>query len=195
MKKYIIISIVILLFVFSWVHIKQQRQFYYVTNDICITIWHDYIILGKYTSFFRPGNKNDYVRIHSRTTSIDICFEDSLNFVMYNSSEKPISFSFQNYYLTKLYQGQRTQCLDFLNYKKIFYADNPYCEIEIRKERGRYVPYVNIFYDSVYVRTAYSYADLLQHEVDTSVYTMDIKNLIVYTEEEIELQNRILKKQ
>ena len=160
MKKYIKISIVILLFVFCWVHIKQQRQFYYVTNDICITIWHDYIILGKYTSFFRPGNKNDYVRIHSRTTSIDICFEDSLNFVMYNSSEKQISFSFQNYHLTKLYQGQRTQCLDFLNYKKIFYADNPYCEIEIRKERGRYVPYVNVFYDSVYVRTAYSYADL-----------------------------------
>lgn len=199
MRKNIIISIVILLIIFGWGHIRQKRQFYYVANDMYITIWNDYIILGKYTSFFYPNDKDNYVIIPSRTGSVDLCFEDSSTFVLYSSSEKELIFSLQNYHLTKLYKGEGKQYLDFLNYKNIFYANNPYCEISLSKERGRYVPYIDVFYDSVYVRTAYVYEDLLQNMVDSSEYTITLKNRITNTQKEIEreidLQNRLLKKQ
>lgn len=110
-----------------------------------------------------------------------------------------MSFSIQNYHLMDLYQGRRKQYLDFLNYKNTFYANNPYCEIELSKERGRYVPYIDVFYDSVYVRTTYDFEDLLQNTVESSVYTIAISNKIANTQKEIEheidIQNRLFKKQ
>lgn len=190
MNKYIISIVLIISLIFGCVYIKQQRQFYYVTNDMCLTIWHDYLILGKYTSFFRPNN--NYILIPA--SSVDICFEDSSNFVLYYRSKKQIRFFLQNYHITELYQGEETgRRLEFLNYKKNYYTNNPYCEIELCKERGRYVPHVDVFNDSVYVRTVYYYEDILQNRVDSSVYIRPLRNKIAGNQKEIELQTRVLK--
>ena len=180
-KSLIGLLVVILLYLIHFVRVSQERQYYYVNENLSITIWHDYIIFGHYTSFFQPNmNKWDYIHIPNSTSFLPfyiiLHFEDNSHYVLYSYYDTEIRISQHQYILKGLYCGRNELQYDnYLKYEKNFLDNKPLCEIELGVERGRYMPSINLFFDSMYVRTVYDYPDILMHHRDSLILELPLE--------------------
>lgn len=170
----------------SYLYIKQQRQYYPIGENLSITIWHEYIIFSHYTSFFPPTSYDEYIYLPSHPKYVHICFIDSADFILYTSNEGNTIVSTKYYNLNKYYCGSGIQYYNFIKYlQQDFFTKEPLCEIELDRERGVYLPYINTFADSTYYRVAYEYSDIFMHKKDSTIYNMPLQMRLESIEKEI----------
>lgn len=164
----------------------QKRQYYEVGNYFTITVWHDYIIFGRYTSFFYPDSDDSYIYLHSHPNSLTICFTDSTNYVLYLSSNNGTNISQKKFTMKSLFSGHREQYYNYLLFLQDFYTNAPLYEIEFTGEDGAiYIPSINVFYDSIYCRTIYEYSDFFMTKRDSSMYNLPLQSLLEENKKEL----------
>ena len=174
---------------------EQQRQYYKISDDLTITVWHRYIIFDRYTSFFSPKNSDiDYIKIEDFYSidcyynHITLFFIDHKNFAFYTTSASDIRFSLQKYCLKGMYyRPNDQQYYDWLKLQQEKIQQEPYCQIQFYVDMATYLPCIDIVSDTVINRTAYyyEYGKLFNRGIDSTISQIPIKVWIECVDEEI----------
>ena len=188
MRKIVVKLLIIASLIIGYkIYMMEQRQIYSITENVSITIWHNYVFFGQYKSLFRPNNTSmDYIQFSS--LYVTICMEDSTHIVIY-TSEDPYKIHTKNRKI-KNYSGEQQE-KEFLTYCQTFLNSKPLCQIDLCAERGIFVPYIDVYSDSTYTRRAYGFNRFFQKEPEAYVCHGSIRKRIEANQRAIERWDRI----